>query len=120
MIVEAFAGGDRQTLESLLAPEVYQSFLAAIESREAAKETLETRIEALERIDLHDAKLEDGQAFITVRVVSQQVNVTRDADGQLLEGENETPEKVVDLWTFQRDTRSADPTWYLVATDSPE
>ena len=120
MIVEAFARGDRDTLRNLLAPPVFENFRSAIQAREQAGETLETKINAMQQVDINEAKLEDGLAAITVRFVSEQVNVTRDAEGNPVDGETEEPDTVIDLWTFERDTRSEDPTWYLIATDSPD
>jgi len=37
---------------------------------------------------------------------------------ELIEGDAENVAEVNDLWTFARDTRSRDPNWKLVATES--
>ena len=58
-------------------------------------------------------------ARFSVRFVSEQVNVVRDADGKELEGDSTSAEEVVDIWTFERDTRSSDPNWTLVETRAP-
>ena len=66
-----------------------------------------------------DADLEGSTAKVTIRFVSEQVNVTKAADGQVVDGD---PNKVViitDIWTFARDVRSGDPNWMLVETRSP-
>jgi predicted lipid-binding transport protein (Tim44 family) len=55
-----------------------------------------------------------------VRFTSEQVNVVRDAEGKVLEGDPGTAEEVVDIWTFERDTRSADPNWTLAETSTPD
>ena len=34
-------------------------------------------------------------------------------------GDAHAIEKVTDIWTFRRDTRSSNPNWQLVATRSP-
>jgi predicted lipid-binding transport protein (Tim44 family) len=51
-----------------------------------------------------------------VRFVSDQVNVTRDAEGNILDGDPEQLSEIVDLWTFARDTSTRDPNWELVST----
>jgi len=43
-------------------------------------------------------------------------HVLRDRDGNVIEGDPAKSEPVVDLWTFQRDTRAEDPNWVLVST----
>ena len=60
----------------------------------------------------------DGTAFITVRFVSTQVNLTRDAQGSIVDGSVE-PGEATDLWTFARATGAPDPNWLLVETRTP-
>ena len=55
-----------------------------------------------------------------MKFVSEQINVTRDAKGETIDGAETRVESITDLWTFARNTRSRDPNWTLVATDTPE
>ncbi|MBC7134383.1 Tim44/TimA family putative adaptor protein [Oceanibaculum nanhaiense] len=119
MIVEAFARGDREALRPLLANEVYDRFAGAIDSREARKETLETRLIALNAADITEARMNGPLAEVTVEFVSEQVNLTRNAAGEVIDGDPDEVETVVDIWTFRRDTRSDDPNWLLAATRTP-
>jgi predicted lipid-binding transport protein (Tim44 family) len=66
------------------------------------------------------AEMRDRLARITVRFKSEQINVLRDAQGKVLEGDPQTAEEVIDLWTFERDTTSPDPNWILVETRTPD
>ncbi|MXY40936.1 MAG: Tim44 domain-containing protein [Rhodospirillaceae bacterium] len=117
MIVEAFARGDRDALEPLLAPGVYASFEGAIAERERAGETLETTIVALNSAELTAAEMQGRDARVTVTFVSEQSNTVKDAEGNLVDGDPAVVEKITDIWTFARDTRSRDPNWQLVETD---
>ena len=117
MIVEAFARGDRDALEPLLAPAVFASFEGAIAERENAGETLETTIVALNSVELTGAEMQGRIARVTVTFVSEQSNTVRDADGNLADGDPAVVEKITDIWTFARDTRSRDPNWQLVETE---
>jgi predicted lipid-binding transport protein (Tim44 family) len=38
----------------------------------------------------------------------------------VLQGDPQTAEDVIDLWTFERDTTSPDPNWTLVETRTPD
>jgi predicted lipid-binding transport protein (Tim44 family) len=116
MILTAFAKGDEKTLEPLLAPNVFESFAADIRRRKEAGETRETTLSGIRSARLHEAKLEGRDARVTVLIVSEQINVTRDRAGNLIDGDPKTPEVVSDLWTFSRDTRSRDPNWQLFET----
>ena len=52
----------------------------------------------------------------TVKFQTQQVNVTKNAAGEVVDGDSGNIASVVDIWTFARNTRSRDPNWVLVAT----
>lgn len=119
MIVAAYACGDTKTLRPLLANDVYEDFAGAIKQREEAKETLETTLIGIISATIIEAELRQKTAFITVKFVSEQVNVTRDAEGRIIDGDPNHVAKVTDIWTFARNTRSRDPNWALVATRSP-
>ena len=118
MIVGAFAAGDKAQLRPLLADEVYTPFVAAIDERNAARETLETRIAQLKRLDIAEAALTDRIARVTVKFVSEQVNLLRAHDGSVVDGDPEHPIEKTDFWSFARDTRSTNPNWMLTATAS--
>ena len=118
MIVAAFANGDKEQLRPLLSDEVFSRFAAAIDERSAAGETLETRILRLKTAEIAGALLSGRTAQITLEIVSDQINVLRAHDGSIVDGHPENPIEKTDVWTFARDTRSADPNWMLVATGS--
>jgi len=119
IIVNAFAKGDSATLEPLLSHEVYASFAAAIRERAARHETLSTNLLTLKTVDIAEANLAADIAQVTVRFVSDQINVTRKADGTVVDGNPDQVEEKTDLWTFSRSVNSRDPNWTLVATHSP-
>lgn len=119
MIIAAFAEGDVKALRPLLANDVYDDFSGAIKQRQEAKETLETTLIGITSAEIIEAEMQQKTAFVTVKFVSEQVNVTRDAEGRIVDGDPNHVTKVTDIWTFARNTRSRDPNWALVATRSP-
>jgi predicted lipid-binding transport protein (Tim44 family) len=118
MIVAAFAAGDKAQLRPLLSDEVYTPFVTAIDERDAARETLETRIAQIKSLDIGEAGVSGRMARVTVKLVSDQLNVLRAHDGSVVDGDPEHPTEKTDFWTFARDTRSSDPNWVLEATAS--
>ena len=120
LVVKAFAAGDGKTLRSLLSDQVYENFAKEIRAREIANYSHETTLVSITSADIIEANMEGRGAFITIRFISDQVNATRDSAGEMVEGDSEVVAEVTDLWTFARDTRSADPNWTLVATRSPD
>jgi len=117
MIVQAFAAGDRQTLRSLLSDETYAGFEQAIAQRENEGQTQRTEIRAVNGVSVDSADLRGTIADVTVRFVTDQVNLTMARNGEVVTGSDAITE-LTDLWTFQRDLADKDPTWRLVATRS--
>ena len=118
MIINAFAQGDTRTLRPLLSNDVYEDFSSAIKTREGANEVLETTLVGINEAEIIQAELQGKTAFVTVKFVSEQINVTRDAGGEVVDGDANHVASNTDLWTFARNTRSRDPNWTLVATSS--
>ena len=116
MIVEAYAKGDKAALRPLLANEVFAQFAGAIDARETAGHSLTTELVATRSAELAAAAMVGSRARLTVRFTSEQINVTRDMSGDVVEGDPRHIETVIDFWTFERDTRSRDPNWQLVET----
>ena len=118
MIVNAFAEGSVSTLKAMLNNEVFGNFAQAIRNREEAGETLDFTLVGVSDAEIVEAYMEGRQALVTVKFVSEQVSVTRDHDGDVVDGDPDVVAKVTDFWTFARNTRSNDPNWTLVATGS--
>ncbi|WP_137126703.1 Tim44/TimA family putative adaptor protein [Roseomonas sp. HF4] len=115
MIVDAFARGDRATLRDLLSDDAYAGFEGAIAAREQAGETQRTELRSIQDMAIEEADLRGTVADVTVRIVSDQVNLTIASDGSISAGAEAVTE-ITDLWTFQRDLAVSDPTWKLVGT----
>ena len=120
MIVEAFANGKMKPVKMLLSEEVATNFARAIKDRTDQDETLETSLIGFLKTDLTEARLEDTTAHVTVKFVSEQINVTRNAEGDIVDGDPEHVSEITDIWTFARDLQSNDPNWALVETRSPD
>ncbi|MCW4461221.1 Tim44/TimA family putative adaptor protein [Sphingomonas sp. BT-65] len=117
MILEAFWKGDRDTLGWLVEDEVRDSFVAAIDAREAAGETLDNRLISIERAAISEIAVEGRTARITMRFDADIAAVTRDKDGNVIAGSLSDAVETHDVWTFSRDLHSDDPNWKLSDTD---
>jgi predicted lipid-binding transport protein (Tim44 family) len=116
LIVAAFAIGDRTTLRNLLADDTYHAFDQAITAREAVGHQQVSEIRAVPGVSVEAAELNGTVAHITVKFVSE-ISLTRDQSGNPVAGTDAVTE-ITDLWTFERDLSSRDPTWRLVAARS--
>ena len=118
-VVTAFASGDRDTLGRLLTRDVLDNFSGAIDEREERGETLETTVVGVSSADVVDARMAGRTAEVTVKFVTELMNVIRDATGALPEGKSDSVRVVTDIWTFARDVGGSDPNWALAETRSP-
>lgn len=118
-VVDSFANGDINTLRSLLSDDVYENFAAAIRDRVSKDQTHVTTMVGFDATEIIEAEMEGRNAFVTVKYTSDQVNVTRDAEGEVVEGDPTTVTHITDIWTFARDVSSSNPNWELIATRSP-
>lgn len=118
MVVMAFAEGDEATLRQLLGGEVYDGFQRAIRERESRGEKMESSLVGIDKADIIEAEVKKGAALVTVKFVSELVSVTRDAEGEVIEGDPKKVREVTDIWTFAREIASRNPNWKLVATES--
>jgi predicted lipid-binding transport protein (Tim44 family) len=117
MVLEAFWRGDKDDLRQLCDDDVYQSFAAEIDAREAAGETLDNRLIRIEDTVVHSARLDGRIARIAVRFTADIAAVTRDKDGVVVAGSLDDAVESRDVWTFARDVTSATPDWVLDETD---
>ncbi|WP_119302377.1 Tim44/TimA family putative adaptor protein [Dongia deserti] len=119
MIVNEFAQGDTKALRPLLNDQVYSNFTAAIEERNRNKHRHETTVVGILSADIAAAELKGDEAQVAVKFVSQQINVTKDQEGRIIDGDPSEVANITDIWTFARSIKSRDPNWVLVATESP-
>jgi predicted lipid-binding transport protein (Tim44 family) len=118
MVIHAFAAGDSATLRSLMAPEAFADFDAAIRARAAAGQTMTTTVVSIDDATIAGAQRDGPNAQISVRFASKLASFTRDMGGAVVDGSPTDVVDHLDLWTFVRDVRSRDPNWRLTATQS--
>lgn len=117
MVLEAFWQGDRDALRELCDDDVYAHFIAALDAREAAKETLENKLVRIEDATVTAASLEARTARIAVLFVADIAAVTRAADGTVIAGSLNDAVESRDVWTFTRHLDAPGPDWKLDETD---
>ncbi len=118
LVLSAYASADTEALKTLVSAEVLGNFARSIREREAAGETMEHTLVGIKSADIVEAFLDGRAAHVTVKFVTDQATVTRDVNGEVVDGDPSAVTEVTDFWTFARDTRSRDPNWTLVATRS--
>ena len=117
MILEAFWRGDGEELGQLCDAHVAQGFIAEIDARNAAGETLDNRLVRIEDVAILSAGYTAPVARITLRFTADIASVTRDSQGAMIAGSLNDAVIVQDVWTFTRNVSSPNPDWLLEETD---
>ena len=116
-VVDAFASGNKETLKPLVSRKVFDAFFNDIQKREENGEKMEFSLIAINSSKILSKNDEKKPTRVTVELVTEQMNVLRDKDGVVLEGDPIQISLVKDTWTFQKEIglRSS---WIVVATKS--
>ncbi|MDS9466774.1 Tim44/TimA family putative adaptor protein [Paracoccus sp. MBLB3053] len=118
MILMAFERGDLSNVRDFLAPPVAEAFESVIADRETRGLTTEAQFLGTRETALASAEFNPAtrQAEVSVRFVGEMIIATRDASGNVVDGDPKASRKQRDVWTFARQMGSDDPNWQLVAT----
>lgn len=117
MVLEAFAAQDKETLKMLTTTKLYKKFDELIDERQAENITAECDLIKIDEMKIKNVKVsEKGLAQIAVELTSSQINVLKDANGNLLEGDENFVQQITDVWTFEKDLNKASPVWLLAST----
>lgn len=120
MIIEAFAKGDKKTLENLLDEAVYKEFLADIEAREKANTELVVTLVSGPTAEIKEVTLDGKDVTIAVEFDSREIRILKDDKGRILEGDPSEAEAVKDLWSFKKKLDKKSTIWKLVDTEAVE
>lgn len=113
VVSNAFAKGRKKELKDFLAPKVYETFVKAIETREAKKNSVDFSLVCLSSAKV--LKKAQDLKEVTVEFISEQINLLKNEKGEVIEGDPMTVATVEDVWTFKRKGHN---NWIITATKS--
>ncbi len=117
VITEAFNKADTETLKMLVSPSILKKMQAVIKQRQDDSIAAETDFICFDKADIIKAKVDSkNNALISVEFVSEQVNVLRDKDNKIIEGDENYIQTITDVWTFERALDAKTLNWVLVST----
>ncbi|MFV9875248.1 MAG: Tim44/TimA family putative adaptor protein [Rickettsiales endosymbiont of Dermacentor nuttalli] len=117
MILQSFSKGDINTLKFLLSENTLTEFINSINSREVDGIYPETTLVSILRADITSVNIEKSYIKIKITFISEQINISRDKEGKILNGNPSHIDRIEDTWTFARDLKSNNPNWQLIATN---
>lgn len=117
LILSSFSKGDTETLEMLVNKTLFKKFSDIIEKRKNEGIISETDFIGFDKVEIKDAKISKNEvAKIAVEFTTEQVNLLKNAKGEVIEGDENYIQNITDVWTFEKALTSTSPNWLLVST----
>lgn len=117
MILTAFAARDKETIQMLTTSNLSKKFSDIVDTRTNEGIVAESDLIKIDELSIENFKiLQKGTAKITVNIISEQINVLKNAQGELIEGDENFVQKITDSWTFEKNINDPSPVWLLSST----
>ena len=112
-VVESFAGGDLNNLKSYTTGDVFSVFSEAVKARESQKQKMEFSLICFNSAEITNVSPENDK--VTVAFETEQINLLKNENDDVAEGDPMSIAKVKDLWTFSKKGKNK---WIVSATQS--
>ena len=113
MILEAFATGDKDTLEALLTNDVKDRYFDAIDDLSAKGLTQTTDLARLIDAEVVSAEKKGKTGIIRVAYAAELATALTDKDGNVVEGDMDMLSRVREIWSYERALKDKNPNWRL-------
>lgn len=116
MILNAFSAGNIESIKGLVSKKIWDAFNKAIDFRKENNMTAEVDFIGFKKSEIKDVKMLKNSVKIIVEFESEQINILKNADGEVVEGDENFVQKITDVWTFERSLNAKSKNWLLVST----
>ena len=116
LILQAFSSGDLLPVKDLVSKKVFEAFNTTLAERKEQNMTSEVDFICFDKSEIKDVKFLKNSIKVVVEFVSEQVNLLRNAQGEVVEGDENFVQKITDVWTFERMINAKNNNWVLVST----
>ena len=116
MILNAFSAGNIESIKGLVSKKIWDAFNKAIDFRKENNMTAEVDFIGFKKSEIKDVKMLKNSVKIIVEFESEQINILKNAAGEVVEGDENFVQKITDVWTFERSLNAKSKNWLLVST----
>ena len=117
MILISFSKGDLKTLEKLVNTELLTKFNSVIDERKVKGISAETDLVGFVETEVESVNFVDNNKVnVVVKFVSEQVNLLKDVNGEVIEGDENYVQTISDVWTFEKSLNTGVNNWMLCST----
>ena len=112
-IIKNYSEEKLEPLKKLLSSSIYKDFKSQIDARVKKSQNLDITIIGIKSAEIVNASLKSKIALICVKFSSEQVQVVKDLEGKIVEGDNNQILSIDEKWSFSKNLKSKDPNWTL-------
>ena len=112
-IIKNYSEEKLEPLKNLLSSSIYKDFKSQIDERIKKSQNLDITIIGIKSAEIVNASLKSKIAIICVKFSSEQVQVIKDLEGKIVEGDNNQILSIDEKWSFSKNLKSKDPNWTL-------
>ena len=112
-IIKNYSEEKLEPLKKLLSSSIYKDFKSQIDVRVKKSQNLDVTIIGIKSAEIVNASLKSKIALICVKFSSEQVQVVKDLEGKIVEGDNNQILSIDEKWSFSKNLKSKDPNWTL-------
>ena len=109
-IVQGFTTGNLDKIKTLISPKVLTAFKNAIDNRHAQNQHMDFTLVDFKSVELLKT---DSEKIRQVAFTTEQINLLKDKDGNVISGDPMYVTTVNEVWTFEQ---QPDKSWLLIAT----
>ncbi|MBN8828395.1 MAG: Tim44/TimA family putative adaptor protein [Sphingobacteriia bacterium] len=113
LILKSYVEGDLNAVKQLISTSLTNKLQNEINRRNLFEERLEISLVAIDSIEIMDASIDNNVAFITLKILSEQIINHYDKNGDLTSGNPTLTEQIEDIWKFSKDLSAQGPEWVL-------
>ena len=113
-ILTEYSSNNLKALERLVSKNIYKTFEDQINMRAKNKEKLEITVISVKDPEIKSVNLEKKYvAYFKLLFDSEQVQVTKNSNDEVIDGDNNQILQIKEIWTFSKNLKSKDPNWIL-------
>ena len=117
-IIKNFASGNLKSIKYLLDKKVFDQFNETIKEKNSKGYKSETTFIGISSASIKEHSTLNNILEVTVDYVSEIISCVKDRDNKILSGDPKKVRKVFDTWKFSKDSRSNNPNWLLIDTQT--
>jgi len=113
-ILTEYSKNNIKSLDKIISKNIKFAFDEQIKQRQKRSENLEITVISVKEPILQDVSIKNKSiAVAKIHFDSEQVQITKNKDGDIIEGDPNQILSIKENWTFSKNLKTADPNWTL-------